>query len=182
MLKTELTDKFSVKVFILYLLSNIDEPIEYETVNDIVVQDEFVNYFDFSICFAELVDVEQIKETEKDGKKLYSISDSGREAVSSVEGTLYSDIKDKALRSALRILALKRTGNKLYSSIKECGEGFIVECRIEDRTKTLFHSEVYVTDRVFAEKMKLNFEDRAEIIYKGSLALLSGDVNFIFDE
>ena len=104
MLKTELTDKFAIKVFILYLMSNIDEPIDFETVNDIVVQDEFVNYFDFSICFAELVDVQQITETEQDGKKLYSISVSGREAVSSVEETLYSDIKDKALRSALRIL------------------------------------------------------------------------------
>lgn len=182
MLKTELTDKFAIKVFILYLMSNIDEPIDFETVNDIVVQDEFVNYFDFSICFAELVDVQQIIETERDGKKLYSISDSGREAVSSVEETLYSDVKDKALRSALRILALKRTGNKVYTGIKECPGGYIVECKIEDREKILFRSEVFVPDKVFAEKMKLNTEERAEIIYKGSLALLSGDVNFIFDD
>ena len=182
MLKTELTDPFAIKVFILYLLSNIDEPIDFETVNDIVVQDEFVNYFDVSICFAELVDVQQVIETEKDGKKLYSISESGREAVSSVEETLYSDIKDKALRSALRILALKRTGNKVSTGIRECSGGYIVECKIEDREKTLFHSEVFVPDKVFAEKMKLNTEERAEIIYKGSLALLSGDVNFIFDD
>ena len=68
MLKTELTDPFAIKVFILYLLSNIDEPIDFETVNDIVVQDEFVNYFDFSICFAELVDVQQVIETERTAK------------------------------------------------------------------------------------------------------------------
>ena len=94
----------------------------------------------------------------------------------------FSDIKDKALRSALRILALKRTGNKVYTGIKECSGGYIVECKIEDREKVLFHSEVFAPDRVFAEKMKLNTEERAEIIYKGSLALLSGDVNFIFDD
>ena len=51
----ELTDKFEIKIFILYLLKNIKEPLEFSTINDIVVQDGFVNYFDFAICFAELL-------------------------------------------------------------------------------------------------------------------------------
>ena len=58
----ELTDKFEIKIFILYLLKNIKEPLEFSTINDIVVQDGFVNYFDFAICFAELLESNQITE------------------------------------------------------------------------------------------------------------------------
>ena len=48
--------------------------------------------------------------------------------------------------------------------------------------KTIFSTQVFVTERAYAEKLKRNFDDRAEIIYRGSLSLLSGDVNFIFED
>ena len=48
----ELTDKFEIKIFILFLLKNIKEPLEFSMINDIVIQDGYVNYFDFAICFA----------------------------------------------------------------------------------------------------------------------------------
>ena len=45
----ELTDKFEIKIFILFLLKNIKEPLEFSMINDIVIQDGYVNYFDFAI-------------------------------------------------------------------------------------------------------------------------------------
>ena len=58
----KLENKLDVKVFILYLMNKVDEPLEYTTVNDIVLQDEFVNYFDFALCFSELLDAGQVEE------------------------------------------------------------------------------------------------------------------------
>jgi hypothetical protein len=42
--------------------------------------------------------------------------------------------------------------------------------------------DIHLADKTLAEKMKANFEERAEIIFRGSMALLSGDVNFIFED
>lgn len=177
----ELRDKFDIKVFILFLLNNLDEPLEFTVVNDIVIQDGFVNYFDFAICFAELLEAGQITETD-DAKPLYTISDAGRTTIESYESTIYNSVREKALRSALRLLAFNRSGSKISSSVTECKGGYILKCSIKDNERILYNTEVFLTEKQYAEKFKTNFDEKADIIYKGTLALLSGDVNFIFDE
>ncbi len=178
----ELTDKFEIKVFILYLLKNIGEPLDITTIGEVVVQDAFVNYFDFSICFSDLLETRQVDEIEGDSEKLYKISETGMLMVSEVQSALYAGVKDKALRSAQRLIALKRTGNRIDCKVTPCGRGFMLEASIVDNEKTLMRLETYVTDEDYAKRMQANFNERAEIIYKGAMALLSGDVNFIFDE
>ncbi len=177
----KLENKIDVKVFILYLLKNVGQPLEFTTVNDIVLQDEFVGYFDFALCFSELLDVGQIDELGDDENKLYTISESGKETLESYESALLPIIKERALRSALRLIAFNKNGNRILSRIDETGSGYTLVCEIVDNEKTLFSVSVYLTERAVAEKFKANFDERAEIILRGSFSLLSGDVNFIFD-
>ena len=178
----KLNNKIDIKVFILYLLKNVGEPLEYTTVNDIVVQDEFVNYFDFAFCFSELLEAGQIQEYQTEKDSLYSISESGKEVLESYESSLLPIIRERALRSALRLIAFYRNGNRIKSTIDECGDGYTLKCNIVDKQKTLFSVEVFLAEKDYAEKLKANFDERAEIIFRGALSLLSGDVNFIFDE
>lgn len=178
----KLENQIDVKIFILFLLNSVGEPLIYNTVHDIVVQDEFVNHFDFAISFSELLERGQIIEIGEEGNRLYAVSESGREVLKSYESSLLTVIKDKALRSALRLIAFNRSGNRILSSITEVNGGYSLRCSIIDKEKTIFSSEVFLTERSYAEKLKLNFEENAEIIYRGSLSLLSGDVNFIFDD
>jgi hypothetical protein len=178
----EMKDRFQIKVFILYLLKNIREPLEYKIINDMVMQDGFVSSRDFPICFCELLDLGQIVEERIDGRMYYRISELGAQSVSSVEFNLYDSVKEKALRSAHRLLAFYKTGNMINAEITPEGEGYMVKCSITDKDKTLLDLNVYLTDDSYAEVMKENFTERAEVIYKGVLALLSGDVNYIFDE
>ena len=170
-------------MFILYLMNKIGDPLEYTTVNDIVVQDEFVNGFDFAICFSELLDAGQIEDVGggEGVDHFYAVSESGKESLASYEGSLLSVMKERAARSALRLIAYKRSGNRVISKITECTGGYMLKCEIVDNEKTLFSTEVFLTDRDYAERLKANYEERAEIIFKGSIALLSGDVNFIFE-
>lgn len=178
----KLENKIDIKVFILYLLNNVGEPLSFEIVNDMVLQDEFVNYFDFAICFSELLDAGQINEHKEGESCLYVISESGKESLLSYESSLLPIIRERALRSALRLIAFNRSGNRIISKIAESGDGYMLNCSIVDNSKTLFSVELYVAEKSYAERLKANFEERAEIIYRGSLSLLSGDVNFIFDD
>ena len=47
-----LTEKNDVKVFILYLMSNVGYPLEYAEVHDIVIQNDYVGYYDFAECLS----------------------------------------------------------------------------------------------------------------------------------
>lgn len=178
----KLENPIDIKVFILFLLNNVGQPLLYDTVHDIVVQDEYVNHFDFAISFSELLERGQIEEIGTEENRLYRVSQSGKETLESYEGSLLPVIKENALRSALRLIAFNRTGNRITSSITETNGGYTLHCAIVDKEKTLFSVDVFLSERAYAEKLKANFDDRAEIIFRGSLSLLSGDVNFIFDD
>ena len=108
-------------------------------INDIVIQDGYVNYFDFAICFAELLENGQILEQKRkeDSHPVYVITPAGEEAVSNVQMKLFTTVREKALRSALRLLAFYKTGNRISSDLEELPNGSMLSCKIEDKDKVL---------------------------------------------
>ena len=184
-LNHQMNSDLKIKVFILYLLANIDEPLDLETISEIVLQGEskFVFPLEFHICFAKLLEIGQIVEDHiVDSKVYYRISEDGKTALQRLETDLVRDTREIALRSARRIINYNKTGARILTNIEEAPGGFYVICSIVDNKKTIMKSEIFVTDENFAHQIKANFINRAESILKGTLALLSGDVNFIFDE
>ena len=87
-----LRDKTDIKIFVLYLLDNIDVPLDFVTLHDIVVQDEFVGQFDFMECFFELCETEAIKKTESDAKAHYSLTEEGKNAAEALLALGYTNI------------------------------------------------------------------------------------------
>ncbi len=172
------------KILILYLLGNIGESVEFTTINDMISQDGLVNYFDFADAFSDLLEKGQIASDSQtsEGEPLYTITDEGRSVLESYQGEMLSDMRQRALRHAMRVLAFKSRGVRQTARLVETAGGWTLQCTVADRQKTLFETSVFLTDRRLAEQMQTNFEDRADIIYRGVLSLLSGDVNFIFDE
>lgn len=172
------------KIFILYIMSSIQEPLEFTTINDMVLQDEFVNYFDFATAFNDLLEKRQIEELPgAEGKDpLYRVTQEGRSILESYESDLSAETRDKALRHAMRILLFKRDGVRQKSEILEVPGGYQLHCVIEDAERVLFESSVFVSEESYAKRLRENFDDHADIIYKGTMSLLSGDVNYIFDE
>ncbi len=172
------------KIFILYILGNIEEAVEFTTINDMVLQDGLINYFDFAAAFSDLLEKGQIASPARtpDGEPLYRITEQGRSILETYEHEMLSDVKDKAFRHAMRVLAFKRDGVRQFSTLKPTGGGWTLTCTIADEQKMLFETSVFLSDRAYAEQLRENFDDRADIIYRGVLSLLSGDVNYIFDE
>ena len=70
--------KRNVKIFVLYLLENINYPLEYCTINDIVMQTDYVMFLDFAESFNEMVDGGLIDSFEEDGLTYYQISEMGK--------------------------------------------------------------------------------------------------------
>ena len=63
--------KKNVKIFVLYLMENINYPLDFTTLNDIVMQTDYVMYLDFAEAFHEMLDLGLILEIEDEGQKLY---------------------------------------------------------------------------------------------------------------
>lgn len=178
-----LSDKNDIKIFVLYLLDNIHYPLDYDTINDIVVQDEFVGYFDFAECFAELLDAGHIKEEIKNGIAMYCITDMGSQVAAQLQSSILAPIREKSLKSALRILSFQKSKAEIKCSVDLREDGkYDFRCSIvENKTVPTMELHLVVDSAERAEKMKLNFLDKPEVVYKGILAMVACEVDYLFD-
>ncbi|MBQ9511530.1 MAG: DUF4364 family protein [Clostridia bacterium] len=179
---SQLKEKSDIKIFILYLMKQIERPIDFVTLNDIVVQDEFVNQFDFMDCFYELYQSGAIEKTFSDGEELYSITSQGAVAAETLESNIIPIIRERSTRSALRLLSFKRRGAKTGCSVTELPDGkCAMSCSASDIDGEFLKLTLTLDTRRQAELMKKNYDENPELVYRTILGVLSGDINYLAD-
>ena len=174
--------KRNVKIFVLYLMDNIHYPLDYITINDIVMQTDYVMYLDFAESFNEMLDGGLIEKVDTNGEETYVVTERGRCVARELNSDIISSILDKSLSCALRYLDFKKRGitAKCHSEKREDGR-YDLTCSFIEQGEVIFHTTVVIDSLNRVERMKENFRDRPEVIYRGVLALLAGNVNFLFD-
>ncbi len=178
----QLTDRNDIKIFVLYLLDNIHYPLDFDTINDIVVQDEFVGYFDFAECFAELLDAGHIREEVTNGVALYRITETGSEVAVQLQSSLLAPIREKSLKSALRILSFQKSKAEVKCNVEKREDGrYDFSCSITQNKVPTMQLSMVIDSHDRAQKMKSNFLDRPEVVYKGILAMTACEVDYLFD-
>ncbi len=177
-----LTDKNDIKIFILYLLKNIPYSLTFANINDIVVQDGVVGYFDLITCFSELLETGNIREIPADPQPVYQITAQGIEVASTLESSILPQIREKSLQGALRLLSFQKRGSKIICTSTRLSDGsYSVDCAIHETEADLLRIQIHVDTEQRAEEMKRNFRERPEVMYRGAMALLTGKVNFLVD-
>ncbi|MBQ8330957.1 MAG: DUF4364 family protein [Clostridia bacterium] len=172
----------NVKIFVLYLMENINYPLNFVTINDIVMQTDYVMYLDFAEAFGEMLDGGLIEKTDAEGEELYVVTDKGRMVARELKSDLLPSILDRSLSAALRYLSFKKRGIATRCTVEKTEDGrFSVTCSFTENKICIFSQTVVVDTLNRAERMKSNFYERPEAIYRGVLALMAGNVNYLFD-
>ena len=172
----------NVKIFVLYLMENINYPLDFVTINDIVMQTDYVMYLDFAVAFNEMLDGDLIIKTEEDGEEKYSVTEKGRYVARELNSDLLSSILDQSLARALRYLNFKKRGIVPKCIVEKTEDGrYNVICSFTEKKKCIFEQTLTVDTLDRATRMKDNFYERPEAIYRGVLALMAGDVNYLFN-
>lgn len=179
---TIFSDKQSVKIYVLYLTDNINYPLDYPTVNDMIMQNEFVGYIDFAECFAEMLDDGLILTTKLDGVDCYYVSDRGRTVAQELSGNLLPSVLDDSLANAWRMIDFNKRGIKCHAELNPAEDGrYTLHCEMTERKKPLFSIDLTVDSEERARRMKDTFGNRPDVIYRGVLALMTGEAKFLFD-
>ena len=55
-MRSQVGSKNNVKIFVLYLMENINYPMDFVTLNDVIMQTDYVMYLDFAEDFGEMTD------------------------------------------------------------------------------------------------------------------------------
>jgi len=172
----------NVKIFVLYLMENINYPLDFVTINDIVMQTDYVMYLDFAEAFNEMLDSDLIYESEIDGEKMYWVTEKGRCIARELKSDILTSILDRSLAAAFRYLDFKKRGIVAKCTIQKTDDDrYQVTCTFTENKILIFSQSLTVDTLDRAERMKNNFYERPEVIYRGVHALMAGNVNYIFD-
>jgi hypothetical protein len=173
----------NVKIFVLYLMQNVGRPLDFVTLNDIVMQTDYIMYLDFAEAFHTMLDDGLIAmHGEAEGEQVYDITEKGRMVAESLQSDILSSLLDRSLSAALRYLDFKVWGIEAKCSTARREDGrYDFSCSLVERGQVIYTTTLVVDSADRAKRMKENFYDRPEVIYRGVHALLAGNMNFLLD-
>ncbi len=178
-MQERLMNEEEIKLFILFLMYNLNIPLEYETINDVVVQDGIVGGIDFAVGFADLIENGNIDETTENEKVKYIISWKGKHIVESLQGDLTNAIRTQGLKSAMRLIDFRTRGSHVTTRYEHREDGrFDLYCEIIEANETVFQIKLIADNAAQLELMRYTFDDKPETIYKGVLTLLTGKSDY----
>lgn len=183
-----LRDKDDIKIFILYLMAALNTPLTFAELNDVSVCDGTIGAIDFAECFGELLDSGCITEAEpaaedaQEAQARYLITGEGRTAASQLRSRLLVSIRDRSLRSALRLLNFRSTGAGIHTESEPLSDGRCrVTCEAAEGGIPMLRMSLVVDSPERAEEIRDRFNDRPEHIYRAVFALLTGGADFLLD-
>ena len=176
----KIQNKTDIKIFILFLLFELNYPLDEAQLYEIVLENGYVGSFEFSECFSELKEQGHILEKEgKDGVE-YLISETGKLVAAELQGEILDSIREKSIKNAKVLLSLYRRGAVASATVKERPDHRRdVCCKITDADGTLLEVTIAASDKLTAERIKNNFEAKPEEVYRGMLSVLTGEVDYL---
>ena len=165
-------DKLEIKFLILYITARVIEPIPFDTVLDLTLCDDAIDYFDFSECLADLVKTEHLRLTEE-GR--YAITDKGMKNSQICESSLPLSVRQRSDRNiaAYNKAALRRA--QVQSHVTERPNGtYTVTLALRDDVDQLMELQLMVADRPTADALAQRFQREPERLYAQLTDLLCG--------
>lgn len=169
-----------IKVFLLFILDNIVDPIDRTTLFEIVEENTREISFDYDECLRQLVESGHLFYDEIQDERYYMISDKGRMVASELYDSLDSSFREQSLRSVLRHVSFAESDRRITSSITETPERrYTVTLGAYDRFGEVMSVSVTVNSRAEAERIKQSYEAKPDAVYRGVLFSLTGRFEYM---
>lgn len=163
-------DKLEIKFLILYITARVIEPIPFETVLDLTMCDDAIDYFDFSECLSELVKTDHLTLSE-DG--LYAITERGIRNSKICESSLPYSVRlqcDKNISVWNRKLRRK---NQVRATMEQRKNGtYTVQLCLDDDLGSMMDLKLMVVREDMARVVAERFQKAPEKLYSSIMKFL----------
>ena len=164
-------DKLEIKFLILYLAARVIEPVPFDTMLDLTLCDDAIDYFDFSDCLADLVRTENLTVDEKSG--FYSITEKGRRNSEICESSLPYSVRLRTDRNIEEYnKELLRQAQVQGKAIPRENGTYTVELKLSDDVDSLMQLELMVATEEMAKDLAERFRKDPEHLYARVLEAL----------
>ena len=166
-------DQLEIKFLILYIAARVVEPVPFDTILDLTLCDDAIDYFEFSDCLADLVRTGHLT-LSADG--LYAITEKGRRNSAICETSLPYSVRvrcDLNLEGWNRKLRRQR---QVRASAEQRPNGtYTVKLALNDDKGSVMDLRLMVVDQAQAKAVAQRFRKSPEKLYGQIIRLLLED-------
>ncbi len=163
-------DKLDLKMLELYLLARAAGPLKVESLTELVMRHEGVEYFDFAEATAELVESGHLTLTEEG----YSITEKGRTNSAACESSLPYSVRRRCAQDLAPVNAALRRNAQVRGEKRVNGDGSIMaRMTLDDDGGNLLTIELLCPSEAQADRLIAGFRGRPEQVYNDVLEALS---------
>ena len=165
--------KLDIKLLILYILTRVVDPIDFDTLTDLVMCDDGVDYFQYAEALSELVDSGHLV-LEEDH---YFPTDKGRRNSADAESSLSPVIRQRCDRRLAPLNAALKRKTQVRSYVEPSSDGtfYKVHLMLNDETDNLFTLSLLAATQGEGEDIANRFNKYPERIYNQVLNILLTD-------
>ncbi len=164
-------DKLDLKMLELYLLAHAAGPIDPDTLADLTMRHEGVEYFDFTEATAELVESGHLSVEEGGG---YVITEKGRVNSAACESSLPYSVRRRCCQDLAPVNAALRRDAQIRGEKRVNADGSVVaRMALDDATGNLLTIEMLCPDEAQADRLINGFRDKPEQVYNDVLEALT---------
>jgi len=163
-------DKLEIKFLILYIAARVIEPVPFDTILDLTLCDDAIDYFDFSDCLADLVRTEHMTLSDSG---LYSLTEKGRRNSAICESSLPYSVRRRCDRNLEEWNRKLRRQRQVKSSVEPRPNGtYTVRLSLNDDKGGVMDLRLMVVDQAQAKAVTKRFQETPEKLYSQILRIL----------
>ena len=162
------------KVLILYILDQLNKPINNDSLLKLVLSIQDMNYFYFQQFLLDLLENKYIIGYTKEDKTMYKITDLGKETLALTNDLLPGIMKlkiDNALKE--EVDSVQNLNHAVSEFVPRSENDFIVKCKLIQNNITTFEIKLTASSREKAKQMAEKWEKDYPEIYPIILEMLS---------
>lgn len=169
-----LTNDFEVKILICFLLDNIQQPLSFDELNEILQNTGFVNYFEFAESISDLEKSGHVKlEKNEEGVAQYQLTEMGAVTAQTFEKTLPLTVREKTMEEAHHLVEASKCMNEVEVNYAPTSDGYVLHLVMKDIGTDLLDLKVFLPTEEECVLLKERLEqDPAQFYEKILLAMM----------
>ena len=162
--------KLDIKLLVLYLVANLAGPVDFDTLTDLAMCDDGVDYFQFAESVSELVSTGHLHQ-EGD---FYTVTEKGLRNNASAESSLSSVIRRRCDRRLAPLNEALRRKAQIKAAVQphRAGSSCTVTLTMEDGEGPLFSLSMLAPTMPLGQSIANHFREHPERVFNGILHVL----------
>lgn len=170
------TTQEEILILISYIMREAKQPVTFDQINEVLQRQSLVNYFEFANAAERLTKLGHAVCGENEH---YTLTATGIELADTFERKLPPAVRERAQLALDDVFTLLRRQQENKVRVEKVGDGYQITLTITDIGSDLLSLRLFLPTQKECEQVRRRFLNDPALLYKGTLALLTGDMETV---